>query len=337
MTAARRRAALVLLAIRGAGAKDPDARAKLERVVALVDAMEHDVPLFSEFDAACRFLVAHELVIVEGGEILSLTAMGFAATAGTPEAAYVDEALELVGSRLASLGDDDAPAGASSAVIDERAYERAVREHVVARPSRPTATAKATAARPTMDVLPPPPDADDAGATSPTSTPASSPPSRTATAAKVAGILAAGTALGVAGLPSAAVVLATAGIGSVVAMGDVSARRVAGATARIEPHELDAYRVTVPAERYAVGHWFQFRLLPATNRAWAPGLLCIADDHVRFVASDEARAGRDWEGPCDRLEVRHVGLGNRVSTVLRVHHPDGEPHAQFVVQGRFEP
>lgn len=332
MTAARRRAALVLLAIRGAGAKDPDGRAKLDRVVALVDAMEHDVLLFSEFDAACGFLVAHELVIVEGGEILSLTAMGLAATAGTPEAAYVDEALELVGSRLASLGDDDAPAGASSAVIDQRAYERAVREHVVARPSR-----TATAARPTMDVLPPPPDADGAGATSPTSTPASSPPSRTATAAKVAGIVAAGTALGVAGLPSAAVVLATAGIGSVVAMGDVSARRVAGATARIEPHELDAYRVTVPAERYAVGHWFQFRLLPATNRSWAPGLLCIADDHVRFVAADEARAGRDWEGPCDRLEVRHVGLGNRVFTVLRVHHPDGEPRAQFVVQGRFEP
>lgn len=338
MTAVRRHATLLLLAIRGAASSDPDERAELGRVVAIVDSMDHDVLPFTDLDAAARFLVAHELVEVEDGEVFSLTSLGYAATAGTSQPTTVDAVVALVGRRLESLSVDAGRDGPE--VVWRAAYDEAVGAHLgVPRPPphRPTSPGSPSPAPSPAPGAAAEPVAAAAVAGGTATVDASRAPTSVTTALKLAGIVAAGTALVVVGLPSAAVVIGTAGIGSAVAIADLSARRVAGAHARVPAHELAAYPVQVPAERVAVGGRFQFRLLPPTSSVWARGLLCVRDDHVRFVSADERRAGRDWEGPCDRLEVQYLGAGDRVASIVRVHHPEGQPQAQFVVQGRFRP
>ena len=336
MTAVRRHATLLLLAIRGAASSALDERAELGRVVAIVDSMDHDVLPFTDLDAAARFLVAHELVEVEDGEVFSLTSLGYAATAGTSQPTTVDAVVALVGRRLESLSVDAGRDGPE--VVWRAAYDEAVGAHLgVPRPPprRPTSPGSPSRAPAPVAAAESVGAAEVAGGTATVET--SKAPTSVTTALKLAGIVAAGTALVVAGLPSAAVVIGTAGIGSAVAIADLSARRVAGAHARVPAHEIAAYPVQVPAERVGVGGRFQLRLLPPTSRVWARGLLCVRDDHVRFVSADERRADRDWQGPCDRLEVRYLGAGDRVASIVRVHHPEGQPQAQFVVQGRLRP
>ena len=331
MTAVRRHATLLLLAIRGAASSHPDERAELGRVLTIVDAMEHDVLPYTEFDAAARFLVAHELVEVEDGEVFTLTSLGYAATAGTSQPTTVEAVVALVAPRLESLSEDAGRDGPE--VVWRAAYDEAVGAHLGPPSPPPRGPASSSAPPPPTGAPAPPPTATRA----PAAGGASNAPTSMTTALKLAGIVAAGTVLGVVGLPMAPVVIGTAGIGSAVAIADLSSRRVAGAQARVSAAELAVYPLQVPAERVAVGGRFQFRLLPPTSRVWARGLLCIAHDRVRFVGADERRADRDWEGPCDHLEVQHVGFGDRVASVVRVHHPEGQPQAQFVVQGRLRP
>lgn len=302
------RSATLLLAIHSASRRDPDERAALTRVLAMYDAMEHDVLPFEEIDVAARFLVGHGFVTVEHGEIFRLTAMGFAATAGTASAATAESAVALVRPRLDGL--DEAAVDGPPA-LDRHAYATAVREHVPQRTPPPASPAPPAVTR--------------------------TAPRSAATAAKVAGVIGAGAALGMLGLPSAVVTIAAAGVGTTVVVSDIAARRAAGALARVAPADLARYALQVPAERVAVGPRMQLRLLPPTSRIWAPGLFCVdaARRRARFVAAQERHADRDWAGAFERLEVLRVGAGNRTASVVRVHGSADEAVAQFVVQGRL--
>jgi len=128
-----------------------------------------------------------------------------------------------------------------------------------------------------------------------------------------------------AGAPLAPVVLVVAGIGAALLLKAVADRKFERAEA-LDPGALDAYPIRVPAERWPVGPTFQFRLLPATRRGWAPGILGVGFDAVRFVPSSPAKAALAWSGRPTKVEVVKV----MQAAVVRFETADGT--AQFSLQ-----
>lgn len=127
------------------------------------------------------------------------------------------------------------------------------------------------------------------------------------------------------GAPLAPVVLVVAGIGGALLLKATGERKFDKAEA-LEPGALDQYPLRFPAERWSVGSPFQFRLLPSTRRAWAPGVLGIGFDAVRFVPSSPAKTHLAWSGRPTSVEVIKM---MQVCSV-RFHTSDGA--AQFSIQ-----
>lgn len=135
--------------------------------------------------------------------------------------------------------------------------------------------------------------------------------------------VAGGVAAGAAGAPTALVVLAVTGTGTALVATHLSAARTAGA--REVGGDLSGFPVQLPAERVAVGRLAQVRFLPPTRSVWAPGLLCVRPDDVRFVPAKHSHAERAWWAPVERVSLHSLGA----ATVVRVHGRDGA--AQFVI------
>lgn len=88
----------------------------------------------------------------------------------------------------------------------------------------------------------------------------------------------------------------------------------------------DAFEVTLPVQRTAVGRGVQVRLLGETRRVWAPGLLGLTHRAGAFVPAREKHQPRAWGGDIDRYEIGPI-LGS--SSFLRLHTPEGP--MQFAV------
>jgi hypothetical protein len=134
----------------------------------------------------------------------------------------------------------------------------------------------------------------------------------------------AGVALAI-GAPVAVVVIVVSGIGVPLLFRALGERREAKVEAA-EPGALDAYPLRFPATRWPVGSPWQFRFAPRSSKGWAPGILGIGHDQVRFVPSSSRRGHLAWTGRPTSAEV----VKTWQVCAVRFHGPDGS--AQFSVQ-----
>jgi len=123
------------------------------------------------------------------------------------------------------------------------------------------------------------------------------------------------------GAPPAGVSIASSMVAVALFVSFSNRRRQAGATAR-DPVSTASFPLQLPVERVdpdKVKAKF-------ADPLWAPGLLCVGADFVRFIPSKDRHAGRAWESSARRIEVR-TAMG--VSTYVLVE-GDGS-RARFVV------
>lgn len=130
----------------------------------------------------------------------------------------------------------------------------------------------------------------------------------------------------VAGVPATPVVLVLSGVGGALLI-DAQAARRRERVAELHPGALDAYPLHYPAERWPVGPSWQLRLIPKTRRSWAPGVLGVGFDEVRFVPSSAAKADLAWTGRPASVHVEKV----LQASVVRVRTAAGDA-AQFTIQ-----
>lgn len=129
----------------------------------------------------------------------------------------------------------------------------------------------------------------------------------------------------VVGAPLAPAVLVVAGVGSALLLKAAAHRKFQRAEA-LAPGAIEGYPLRFPVERWPVGSTLQFRFLPGTRRAWAPGILGVGFDAVRFVPSSPAKAGLAWAGRPTAVEVVKV----MQASVVRFETDEGT--AQFSIQ-----
>jgi len=128
------------------------------------------------------------------------------------------------------------------------------------------------------------------------------------------------------GAPSTGVSIASSFVGVALFLNFSRRRRLAGATAR-DPVSTASFPLQIPVDRVdpdKVKAKF-------ADPLWAPGLLCVGPDFVRFVPSKDRHAARAWESLARRIEVR-TALG--ASTYVLVE-GDGS-RARFVVNARAD-
>lgn len=123
--------------------------------------------------------------------------------------------------------------------------------------------------------------------------------------------------------PAQIPVTATGAVGLALWGWAYTTSRAAGVEAHY-PGFGESFDLVIAAERWKLGRVVQFRLMPSTHRAWAPGQLGVVRGSVAFYPAKAAHASRAWGGAVDRVELFDI---LRSGSVLRVHGPDGS--AQF--------